>query len=32
VRHKGFPLEAKETIDWKACLDGMPALKPRCWR
>jgi len=28
VRHKRFPLEAKETIDWKACLDGMPVLKP----
>jgi len=33
VRHKRFPLEAKETIDWKACSEGMPALKPsrRCW-
>jgi len=28
VRHKRFPLEAKETIDWKACSEGMPALKP----
>jgi len=28
ARHKRFPLEAKETIDWKACLEGMPALKP----
>jgi len=28
VHHKRFPLQAKETIDWKACLEGMPALKP----
>ena len=28
VRHKRFPLEAKETIDWKACSEGMAALKP----
>ena len=28
VRHKRFPLVAKETVDWKACSEGMPALKP----
>jgi len=28
VCHKCFPLEAKDAIDWKACSDGMPALKP----
>jgi len=27
VCHKRFPLEAKEAIDWKACSEGMPALK-----
>jgi len=32
VRHKLFPLEAKETIDWKACSEGMPALKSSRWR
>jgi hypothetical protein len=28
VRHNRFPLEAKSTIDWQACADGFPALKP----
>jgi len=28
VRHKHFPLEAKETIDWEACSEDMLALKP----
>jgi len=31
VHHKRFPVEAKNTVDWKACSEGMPALKPsRC--
>jgi len=28
VRHKRLPLEAEDTIDWKACSEGMPALNP----
>jgi len=31
VRHRCFPLEAKDAINWKACLEGMPALKPSHW-
>ena len=28
VRHDRFPLAAKDTIDWQACAEGVPALKP----
>ena len=28
VRHNRFPLEAKDSIDWEACSEGVPALKP----
>jgi len=27
VHHKRFPLEAKETVNWNACSEGMSALK-----